>query len=58
MQLIPFFSIVIVNYNHGRYLEQAILSVLSQSCRNYELIVVDGASTDNSIEIIKNTQTD
>ena len=46
-------SIVIANYNYGRFLEEAIQSVLSQSCNDYELIIVDGGSTDNSVEIIK-----
>lgn len=49
----PLLSIVIANYNYGRFLEEAIQSVLSQSCNDYELIVVDGGSTDNSVEIIK-----
>ena len=49
----PLLSIVIANYNYGRFLEEAILSVLSQSCNDYELIIVDGGSTDNSVEIIK-----
>ena len=49
----PIISIVIANYNHGRFLEEAIQSVLSQSCNDYELIIVDGGSTDNSVEIIK-----
>jgi glycosyltransferase involved in cell wall biosynthesis len=49
----PAFSIVIVNYNYGRYLEQAIRSALDQSCQDFELIIVDGASTDNSVEIIR-----
>ena len=49
----PLLSIVIANYNYGRFLEEAIQSVLSQSCDDYELIIVDGGSTDNSVEIIK-----
>lgn len=49
----PLFSIVIANYNHGKFLEQAILSVLNQSCNDFELIVIDGGSSDNSVELIK-----
>ena len=46
-------SIVIANYNYGRFLEEAIRSVLSQSCQDFELIVIDGGSTDNSVEVIQ-----
>ena len=49
----PFFSIVMVNYNGGGYLEMALQSIFSQSCKEYELIVVDGSSTDNSVDILK-----
>lgn len=49
----PLLSIVIANYNYGRFLEEAIQSVLSQSCNDYELIIVDGGSTDDSVEVIK-----
>lgn len=49
----PLVSIVIANYNYGRFLEEAIRSVLSQLCDDYELIIVDGGSTDNSVEVIK-----
>lgn len=49
----PFFSIVMANYNSGLYIEQAILSVLHQSCSDYELIICDGGSTDNSVDVIK-----
>jgi len=46
------FSIVIANYNMGNFLENAINSVLTQSFKDYELIVVDAGSNDNSIDII------
>jgi glycosyltransferase involved in cell wall biosynthesis len=46
-------SIIIPTYNCGQYIEKAILSVLNQSYTNKELIVIDGVSTDNTIEILK-----
>ncbi|MBQ8125615.1 MAG: glycosyltransferase [Kiritimatiellae bacterium] len=47
-------SIVIANYNYGRYLEEAIKSVLVPGLgRLVELIVCDGGSTDSSVEIIR-----
>lgn len=54
MQNNTFFSIIIPNYNNNLYLEKCIKSVLEQTFNNYELIIVDDMSTDNSIEIIKN----
>ncbi|OKH21787.1 glycosyltransferase family 2 protein [Chroogloeocystis siderophila] len=49
----PLVSVIINNYNYGRFLTQAIESVLNQSYSNWELIVVDDGSTDNSREIIE-----
>lgn len=47
----PLISVIIPNYNYGRYLGQAIDSVLGQTYKNVQLIVVDNESTDNSVEI-------
>jgi len=49
----PLFTIVIANYNHGKFIEQAILSVVNQGFNNFELIVIDAESNDNSVEVIK-----
>lgn len=46
-----FFSIIIPLYNVEQYLHDSVESILSQTCTDYELILVDDGSTDNSPSI-------
>ena len=44
---------IIPNYNHARYLDQRIQTVLDQTYQNFEVIILDDCSTDNSLEVIE-----
>lgn len=48
----PLVSVIIPNYNHARFLEQRLDSVFNQTYQNFEVIILDDKSTDNSLEII------
>ena len=47
----PLFSVLIANYNNGRFLQEAIDSVMAQTYTHWEVIIVDDGSTDNSQQV-------
>ncbi|MDA8078240.1 MAG: glycosyltransferase family 2 protein [Nitrospiraceae bacterium] len=49
---IPTLTVIITNYNHGRFVDEALNAIVSQSVKPDEIIIVDDASTDNSAEVI------
>ena len=50
----PFFSVVIPTYNHEAFLKKAVKSVLNQTFSDYEIIIIDNYSDDNTENLIKN----
>lgn len=50
---LPKISIITPSYNQGQYLEETIRSIVLQNYPNYELIIVDGGSTDDTLDVIK-----
>lgn len=53
MESNPLVSVICLCYNHERFLEEALVSVFSQTYANIEVIIVDDASTDLSVAVIK-----
>ena len=54
----PLISVITVVKNNEKFIEETIKSVLNQSYKNYEFIVIDGASNDDTLKIIKNYKND
>lgn len=49
----PLVSVIVPNYNYSRYLAERIQSILNQTFQDFELILLDDASTDNSVDILR-----
>ncbi|TXE08096.1 glycosyltransferase family 2 protein [Seonamhaeicola algicola] len=54
--MLPFFSVVIPLYNKQEYIQETINSVLNQTFQDFEIIVINDGSTDNSLKIIEQIQ--
>ena len=54
----PLITIYITNHNYGKYIKQSIDSVLNQTYQNFEIIIIDDGSTDNSKNIIEKYKND
>ena len=54
----PLVSVIIPNYNHAQFLDERIQTVLNQTYQNFELIILDDKSTDNSLEVINKYKKD
>ena len=54
----PIFSVIILTYNSEKFIKRSLESVLNQTFLNFEVIIVDNSSTDNTVKIIKDYNKD
>lgn len=52
----PLISIALCTYNGAKYLQEQLMSIVHQTYKNIEVVIVDDCSTDNTVEIVKNLQ--
>ena len=49
----PRVSVIVPNYNHQRFLDERVQSIFAQTFQDFEVILLDDASTDQSVDILK-----
>jgi len=54
----PLVSVIVPNYNDAEFIEATISSILNQSYKNFELLIIDGESTDGSLDILRKYDSD
>lgn len=53
LQKEPFISVIVTSYNYEKYIDKNLKSILNQTYKNYEVIIIEDGSKDNSLNIIK-----
>ncbi len=56
MMVMPLISLVVPSYNQGQYVEETLLSIFGQNYPNLEVLVMDGGSTDQTVDILRRYQ--
>lgn len=54
----PLVSVIVPNFNHGKFLEQRLASIYGQTYQNIEVILLDDASSDDSVALLEKARTD